>query len=65
MTKRQATKIAYGIAYRAVQKALDVGGYEAETDTVGGDFGNTLGPDQAKVEDALDRIAQRFFELSQ
>ena len=57
MTRRKAKRIAYGIAYRFVQQALDGGGDEAmalgETDA-----------DQKKIEDGLDQIAQFLFERS-
>ena len=55
MTKREARRIAYNIAYRFVQQALDGGGDEA-TNRGGSD------DDQKKIEIELDSIAQRLFE---
>jgi hypothetical protein len=55
MTKREARRIAYGVAYRFVQQALDGAGY-------GGETGNAV--DQAKIDDALDTIAQQLYERS-
>lgn len=57
MNKQQARRIAYGIAYRFVQQALDGGGDEATA------LGATEA-DQKKIEDELDGIAQRLFERS-
>lgn len=54
MTKREATQIAHGIAYRTLEKAIGVGGDEG--------CGNH--DDQIKIERALDAIAQRHFELA-
>lgn len=55
MTRRDATRLAYRIAYRFVQTALEVGGTKADRDGL-------TPEDQQKVEDALDTIAQRFYE---
>ncbi len=58
MNKREAKKIAYKIAYRFVQQALDGGGDEARSE-----FADATVADQRKIDDALDAIAQRLFEL--
>ena len=54
MTKQHAKKVAYGIAYRFVQQAIETGGDEAQADT----------EDQAKIDAALDEIAQMLFNRS-
>lgn len=55
MTKREAKRRAYTIAYRFVQQALDAGPWvDDEKDEA----------NQKKIEDALDTIAQRLFEHS-
>lgn len=54
MTKRQALRIAHGVAYRFVQSALDVGDDSALYSEA----------DQLKIENALDDICQRHFERS-
>jgi hypothetical protein len=61
VNKREARRIAHHIAYRFVQQALDGGGHEAYKDLIP-DHEND--ENQAKVEEALDHIAQRHFELS-
>jgi hypothetical protein len=58
MTKRQAKRIAHRIAYRFLQQALDVGGDEALVECP-----ESTEADQKKVEDALDQLTQRHFEL--
>lgn len=50
MTKREARRIALRLAYEAIQKAVDGGGDECA------DY-----EDQAKVDKALDEIAQQFY----
>lgn len=57
MNKREAARVAHRIAYRFLQQALDGGGFEAIED-----YGGTSA-DQKKIDDALDAIAQRHFEL--
>lgn len=57
MTRRQAKKIAYRIAYRFVQQALDGGGYEAA-------YTDAPDEDQRRIDAALDEIAQMLFERS-
>lgn len=52
MTKAEARRTAYRVAYRFVQQAVDQGGSEMPEDAA----------DQAKVENQLDIIAQRLFE---
>ena len=52
MTKREAKRIAYAIAYRFVQSSIDVGGSEAGVDY----------ETQQKIDNALDDIAQSLFE---
>lgn len=56
MTQREATRLAYRIAYRFVQQAVEVGGNEADREGL-------TPEDQRKVEDTLDRIAQRLFDV--
>lgn len=51
MTKRQARMVAYGIAYRFVQQAIDSGGPDDMSEA-----------DQDRVDAELERIAQRLFE---
>lgn len=51
MTKREARVLAAKTAYFAVEKSIGVGGNEAD-DTDG----------QAKVDSALQEIAQRMYE---
>jgi hypothetical protein len=58
MNKRQARRIAYNIAYRFVQQALDGGGDEAA-------YRGASESDQKKIDAALDSIAQQLFERSE
>ena len=57
MTNRTAKRIAHQIAYRFLQQALDGGGREAVAQ-----YGGTEA-DQRKIDDALDALTQRHFEL--
>ncbi len=54
MTKRQARKIANGIAYKFVQAAIDAG--PANT--------GTSEKNALRIENELDRIAQMLFDRS-
>lgn len=56
MTKREAKRIAHQIAYRFLQQALDGGGREAEQR-------GASESDQLKIDQALDDLTQRHFEL--
>jgi hypothetical protein len=58
VNQRQATRIAHRIAYRFCQQALDVGGSEFQ------EYVDATAADQKKIDDALDRITQRHFELA-
>lgn len=59
VTKREAMKVAHRIAYRFIEQALSIGGAEASMYHCGKDCES----DQKKIDDALDTIAQRHFEL--
>lgn len=58
MTKREARRIAHRIAYRFLQQALDGGGFEAVDE-----YGQADDVSQKKIDDALDCLTQRHFEL--
>lgn len=60
MNKREARRIAYQIAYRFAQQALDGGGDEARVVAP-----DATDADQRKIDDAMDSIVQRLFELGQ
>lgn len=59
MTKRQARRVAHYIAYKFLQQALDCGGCEALDD-----YGHANEADQRKIDEALDALTQRHFELA-